>query len=219
MQRLWIRRAIDILMMAALFFLMGYPLWDDAAHEWVGVAMGLLFILHQWYNRRWYRSLRHGPWSLVRGLHVLVDLLAVLAMLALMVSGVVLSSHVFDLDAAAADIGTAQVVHLAASHWLYVLLALHLGLHGRALLARRDHAPHGVVAKFLSAVWMAFAFYGLMAFVARDFLDAMFLQVHFLWIDASEPVWRFYVDALAIMACFALIASSLVRWTRRMRRG
>lgn len=123
------RRIIDLLMTLTLFFLMGYQLWGEAAHEWVGTVMGVLFLLHQWYNRRWYCTLTQGPWSLVCTFHMLVNLLSVLAMLALLASGVVLSSHVFDFVVLSDFIGTAQRVHLAASHWLYVLLALHIGLH------------------------------------------------------------------------------------------
>lgn len=101
------RRIIDLLMTLTLFFLMGYQLWGEAAHEWVGTVMGVLFLLHQWYNRRWYCTLTQGPWSLVRTFHMLVNLLSVLAMLALLASGVVLSSHVFDFVVLSDFIGTA----------------------------------------------------------------------------------------------------------------
>lgn len=107
------RRIIDLLMTLTLFFLMGYQLWGEAAHEWVGTVMGVLFLLHQWYNRRWYCTLTQGPWSLVRTFHMLVNLLSVLAMLALLASGVVLSSHVFDFVVLSDFIGTARRVHLA----------------------------------------------------------------------------------------------------------
>lgn len=40
------RRIIDLLMTLTLF-LMGYQLWGEAAHEWVGTVMGVLFLLHQ----------------------------------------------------------------------------------------------------------------------------------------------------------------------------
>ena len=157
------RRLTDILMTLALLFLMGYQLWGEAAHEWVGTAMGVLFIVHQWFNRRWYRTLRHGPWSLMRFFHAGVDLLAALAMLALLTSGAVLlpkghtASHVFSFVRLTDYIGTAQIVHLAASHWLYILLALHIGFHGRLFcdqfLPKRVRAakPKRTWARYFSA--------------------------------------------------------------------
>ena len=160
---------------------------------------------------------------MVRTFYMLVNLLSVLAMLALLASGVVLSSHVFDFVVLSDFIGTAQRVHLAASHWLYVLLALHIGLHGQLLAGafkRRAHAPHGAaVAALLRLVGAVFALYGLTAFVARDFLNAMFLRVHFFWGDASESALAFYVDYAAIMVCFALAAYGFVRLVRRLVRG
>ena len=41
---------IDILMTLALLCLMGYQLCGDAAHEWVGAGMFLLFIVHHILN-------------------------------------------------------------------------------------------------------------------------------------------------------------------------
>ena len=44
---------IDILMTAALLFLMPYELVGRVAHEWIGTEIFLLFILHHILNRKW----------------------------------------------------------------------------------------------------------------------------------------------------------------------
>lgn len=41
----------DILLTAALLFLMPYEMIGDGLHEWIGVGMFLLFILHHILNR------------------------------------------------------------------------------------------------------------------------------------------------------------------------
>lgn len=38
-----LKRAVDVMMTAALLFLMGYQFWGEKAHEWVG--RGYLFCL------------------------------------------------------------------------------------------------------------------------------------------------------------------------------
>lgn len=43
----------DILMTAALLFLMPYGMVGEAAREWIGAGMFLLFILHHILNRKW----------------------------------------------------------------------------------------------------------------------------------------------------------------------
>lgn len=34
-----IKRTVDVLMTAALLFLMGYPFWGEQFHEWAGAGM------------------------------------------------------------------------------------------------------------------------------------------------------------------------------------
>ena len=45
-----IKWTLDILMTIALFFLMGYQFWGEAAHEWIGAGMFILFVAHQVCN-------------------------------------------------------------------------------------------------------------------------------------------------------------------------
>ena len=46
------KRAVDFLLTAALLLLMAYSLIGEAAHEWIGMGMFLLFILHLILNRK-----------------------------------------------------------------------------------------------------------------------------------------------------------------------
>ena len=61
-----VKRAVDLLMTAALLLLMSYSLIGEAAHEWIGMGMFLLFIAHLILNRKWVGSLRRGRWSAYR---------------------------------------------------------------------------------------------------------------------------------------------------------
>ena len=51
---------VDILMTAALLLLMSYSLFGEAAHEWAGTVMFVLFVVHHILNRRWRQSLFKG---------------------------------------------------------------------------------------------------------------------------------------------------------------
>lgn len=98
-----LRRITDVLMTLVLLFLMGYQLWSEAAHTWAGVAMVLLFLLHQVLNRGWYRSLARGRWTpfsvwtsfALRMMQVVVNVLCLVAMMSLAISGMMMSTHVF----------------------------------------------------------------------------------------------------------------------------
>ena len=56
-----LKRAVDVLMTAALLFLMGYQFWGEKAHEWVGMEylslIGMcIFISH--YLGKYFRLLK-----------------------------------------------------------------------------------------------------------------------------------------------------------------
>ena len=57
---------IDILMTAALLFLMPYELVGRAAHEWIGTEIFLLFILHHILNRKWTAHMFKGKYTKFR---------------------------------------------------------------------------------------------------------------------------------------------------------
>lgn len=46
---------VDIAMITALLFLMAYSLIGETAHEWIGIAMLILFVMHHMLNSRWAR--------------------------------------------------------------------------------------------------------------------------------------------------------------------
>ena len=91
-----IKIAVDILMTLALLFLMGYQFWGDMAHEWVGAGMFLLFMIHHILNGNWHKNLLHGRYSQSRLFMLAIDALVFLSMIGLMISGIMLSNHVFE---------------------------------------------------------------------------------------------------------------------------
>ena len=63
---------IDILMTAALLFLMPYELVGRAAHEWIGTELFLLFILHHILNRKWTAHMFKGKYTKFRILQTIL---------------------------------------------------------------------------------------------------------------------------------------------------
>ncbi len=213
-----VKIGVDLLMTLGLLFLMGYQFWSDAAHEWAGAGMFLLFLLHHILNGNWHRALLKGKYTPVRVLQLVVDLLVSLAMFGLMASGVVLSNYVFDFLPIRGGMGFARLLHMASSYWGFVLMALHLGLHwgmvlgmGRKALNLRPSRNRQVLLFVLGAL---VAVYGLTAFVRRDLLTYMLVRTHFVFFDFSEPIPLFYLDYLAMMGTCIFLAyygSALLR--------
>ena len=212
--------AADAAMTLGLLFLMGYQLWGDVAHEWAGAGMFVLFIAHHVLNRNWYRNLSRGRYSPSRIFQIAVDLLVFLAMIGLMVSGIMLSNHVFAFLDIHGGMSFARLLHMAASYWGFVLMSLHLGLHcgmftGIARKALRLKAPFRARKFLLPVVAAAIAAYGLFAFVQRGLLTYMLVRTQFVFLDLSEPPLLFYLDYLAMMGTWIFLSYYALRLLRK----
>ncbi len=216
-----IKIAVDVFMTLALLFLMGYAFWGDVAHEWAGAGMFLLFLLHHILNGNWYKSLFKGGYTPLRVFRLIVDVLVFLAMIGLMVSGIMLSNYVFSFLNIRGGMSFARLLHMAASHWGFVLMALHLGLHwsmllgmaGKVMKVRQTSRLRKVL---LSIVGAGIAVYGLMVFIRRDLLTYMLLKTQFVFLDFSEPIPLFYLDYLAMMGAFIFLADSASKLLRKL---
>lgn len=203
--------ALDVVMTLALLVLMGYPLWGDVAHEWVGVAMFVLFLAHHILNAGWWRSLTKGKYTPTRVFGLVIDLLVLAAMLGLMISGVLLSNHVFAFLPISGSLGFARLLHMASAYWGFVLMALHLGLHWNMILGMARRAAGGRPAgrgrrAVLNILGAAIALYGLAAFFRRSLPVYMLVQTQFVFFDFGEPPLLFYLDYLAMMGAFIWLA-------------
>ena len=217
-----IKIAIDVLMSFGLLFLMGYQFWGDVAHEWAGAGMFLLFIAHHILNAGWYKNLLHGKYSPSRIFQLAVDLLVFLAMIGLMVSGIMLSNHVFAFLDIHGGMSFARLTHMAASHWGFVLMALHLGLHWGMFMGLAKKAlklkQSSRVRKILLPILGAFiAIYGLIVFIRRDLLTYMLVRTQFVFLDFGESIPLFYLDYLAMMGAFIFLAYYLSKLLRKLK--
>lgn len=195
------KRALDCLMVLLLPLLMAYSLMGEAAHEWLGTAMFLLFLGHHGLNWRWYPALLKGRWTAARVFQTAVSALLLLAMLGLMVSGVMLSRYVFSFLPRRGGQELARTLHMLCSYWGFCLMGLHLGLHWRMVMGWAGK-PSTVRPALLSAAGLLAAGYGVYAFFKREVWLYLFLRSHFVFFDFSEPLAMYLLDYIAVLAAF-----------------
>lgn len=87
----------DALMTVALLLLMPYGLVGEAAHEWIGAGMFLLFILHHILNRKWTGNIGKGKYTPYRILQTVLVVLVLICMLGSMISGIIHSEGILPL--------------------------------------------------------------------------------------------------------------------------
>ena len=218
-----LKLTIDVFMTLALLFLMGYQFWGEAAHEWIGSGMFLLFIAHHILNGHWHKSLFKGKYNTMRIVTLCIDVLILLAMLAQMYSGIVMSRHVFDFLPSAGGMSLARRLHILGAYWGYILMSLHLGLHWNMILGmvrkavrlKSDSKIRRTVVFFAGLI---IAGYGVCVFIDRDFPTYLFLKSEFVFLDYSEPKTLFYIDYLALMGLCIFIAHYGTKLIRKFKK-
>ena len=209
---------VDLLMTALLLLLMSYSLVGEAAHEWLGVGIFLLFLLHHILNINWFKALFRGKYPPIRILQTVIDLLVLLCMAGSMISGILLSRCVFRLDIHRFS-AALQAVHLLSAYWGFVLLSLHLGLHWGGIMGRAKRLakkPSKIRKQALRGVALLISAYGAYAFVKHDFGNYMLLRYHFVFFG-DEPLPLFLLDYVAIMGLFVWAGYYLAKAMRKSK--
>lgn len=210
----------DILMTVILLLLMSYSLVGEAVHEWLGIGIFVLFILHHILNRRWSQNLLNGKYTLYRILQTAMVLLVLISMLGSMVSGIVLSRHALLFLRISGGQSWARTVHMLCGYWGFVLMSLHLGLHWNTMLAmagKMVKKPSVPRTWILRTAGYLFAAYGAYAFARRGVGRYMTLRDQFIFFDFSEPLILFLLDYMAIMGLFVFIGHYLTKALTRSR--
>ncbi len=212
-------------MAAGMLFMSGYHLWGDVAHEWAGAGIFALFIVHHILNSGFYKNLFKGKFSAYRITLIIVDFLALAAMLALMYSGITLSRHVFDFLKIESGLALARKLHILGSYWGILIMGLHLGLHWSMVLNAADKKLKiKSVSKIRSVICFSagslIACYGAYVMIKRNFFTYMFLKSEFVFLDYEESKILFYIDYLAVMGLCVFIAHYLSKLLKNyLRRG
>lgn len=207
---------IDCGMVILLPFLMAYSLIGESAHEYLGVAMFLLFVVHHIMNAAWWRNLFRGKYSTVRIVMTVTNLLLAIIMVALPVSGIIMSRYAFSFLDLNTNTAYARTIHLLASYWGFVLMSFHVGLHGKMFLNMVRKTFHiSKASKYRTLIFRIVAgrisSYGVYAFVHRQIENYMFLKIQFVFFDFTEPMYLFLLDYISIMFLFALLGYNVMR--------
>ena len=178
------KRTVDILLGVGLLLLMSYQVVGEAGHEWTGIGMTVLMIWHQVLNRKWFTSLFRGKYTPLRAVQTVVNAALILCFLLTALCGVNMSVHAvpFLSDFMRASLG--RRLHLTLSHWCFVLMGLHLGLHIPAMLGS---VKDKTVRRVSFAVSIPAAGVGLWLLMRNRYPDYLFYRVLFAFIDYDRP--------------------------------
>ena len=207
-----IKIIVDILMSVILILLMAYSLVGEAAHEWLGMGIFALFILHHVLNNRWSRNVFKGKYTPFRVLQTVLVFLSLSSMTGSAISGIVISRHALAFLPIHTGTSWARTLHILSGYWGFVFISLHIGLHWGAMMngmKKMFKKSSAVRTWIVRAIGWMIAGYGAYAFIIRDIGSYMLLKIQFVFFDFAEPLIFFLLDYIAVMGLFVFIGHYL----------
>ena len=206
-----LRMTVDITMTILSIILIGgnYLFPADIVHEILGVGLFVLWGVHIALNRRWYSAIFRGKYNPYRVMQTVINCCILICTIFLMISGIILSNQLFTFLNIQGGLGFARIAHLLASHWYYLFMSLHIGLHMGRLF-------QNVATKILPRILLVLtSLYGLYAFIARGVWKYLILKQQFFFFDLERGYILFAMDYISIIILFVvvsrLVAASLKR--------
>ena len=201
------RQIVDGCLLILLLCQMSYQVMGQAVHEWTGIGMTLTVIVHQLLNRRWYAALFTGRYNAFRSVTALVTGLLLAAMLATAFCGMAMSEYALPFLYMTRGVSLVRPTHLAMSHWAFLLMGLHLGLHLPVMAGtRKPGLPAGTV---LSVSGTLLAGVGFWLFFSNGMPDYLFFRVPFAILDYEKAGWLVFLENALTLSSWAFVGAQL----------
>ena len=207
------RRIIDVCMTVLLLLLMAYQVTGETVHEWTGIGMTVLVIAHQIINRKWYKAVCRGKYNAYRIMTTAVNILLLLSFAATALSGMSMSSHAVPFLYGMAPVSLARKTHLAMSHWSFVLMGLHLGLHVPVMTAKMKLGDKSKTV--ISAVCCCIAGIGLYLFLRNGMADYMFFRAAFAFLDYEKAGALVFLENILMLMFWAFTGAQAAALCRK----
>ncbi|MCM1054722.1 MAG: DUF4405 domain-containing protein [Bacteroides sp.] len=218
------KRVLDLAMIILLPLLMAEIYTRQELHEWLGAGMAACFIAHVILNSDWLKNLFKGEYSAARGLMTAVNILLCLDVLALLVSGVMMSGFVFSWLNISGGKMLARQLHLFASYWGMILMSAHLGLNFGAIINSakklfKIDKKNAARTWILRAIAAAASGFGAYAIFSQKIYDYLFLRTHFVVFDETKSTFVFFLETAAMMTLFAAVFYYLRKIFAKIKNG
>jgi len=198
----------------------------DLVHEILGVGLFVLWVAHIILNRRWFGAIFRGNYNPYRVMQTIINCCILIFTIFLMISGIILSNHIFTFLNIQGGLGFARIAHLLASHWYYLFMSLHIGLHvgmifgnkGTSTSAGPSTGSGTTRAAIIPRILLALAcIYGIYAFIARGVWEYLILQQQFFFFDLERGYILFAIDYISIIILFATISHLIASRLKKNR--
>ena len=146
-----------------------------------------------------------GRYSASRVWLTVEDLLLTLAMVAVIVSVLLVSRHAFDfLGLRMRAVG--RRIHMPATMWAFVLTGLHIGLHWHIVLGKLGKAGNRAGMWLCRLVLACVIAFGAWEFATRGLWMELFMLREFAFLEYGEPLVVFFASYAAVLCVWAALS-------------
>ena len=188
-----------------LILLMAYQVTDEAMHEWLGISMVTLVIVHQVLNRKWYSAIFGSKYNPYRIINSIITILLLISFSLTAISGISMSNHAVPFLYNLINVNTARVMHLAFSHWAFILMGLHIGMHIGVMAAKIKNP----IRSIMLALFTVIAGYGFYLFLKSGIINYITFKTHFAFLDYEKPASLVFFENVSMLIFFAFVAHNL----------
>ena len=200
-----IRRIVDAAMTVLLLCLVAYQVTGEVLHEWSGIGMTVLVIFHQLLNRKWYGALFKGKYNAYRVLTAAINILLLCSFALTAFCGMSMSAHAVTFLYGMAPVSFARQMHLSLSHWTFVLMGLHLGMHIPVMAAGLK--LNDKTKTLLACAFACIGGIGLWLFLRSGIQNYLFFRIPFAFLDYEKAGGLVFLENLLMLSFWGFIGT------------
>ena len=200
-----IKRIVDASMTVLLLCLMAYQVTGEMAHEWIGMGMTVLVVIHQILNRKWYGALFKGKYNPYRSITTVLNILLIASFALTAFCGMSMSSYAVPFLYGMAPVSFVRRMHLSMSHWSFVLMGLHLGMHIPAMTAGLKLKDR--TKAILACIFTGIGGIGLWLFLRNGMSNYLFFRVPFAFLDYEKAGWLVFLENLLMLSFWGSVGT------------
>ena len=201
------RKVLKYLMLLLLIFLCGSGLGtsnvESLIHEWAGILLFLLVLIHLIQNRKWFKTLIKGKYNDNRLITTIIDLTLIILLILIAISSLVISRFIFK-NINIIDVLLARRIHLALTAWLFIICSIHYGMHLH------------LDKKYNIFNWIIIII-GLVSCIYTRFYERLFLINEFPYMPFEES-WKLYILNLFICLSFVLLGIECNKFMKKIKK-
>ena len=200
--------SIDTIMAVLLLLLMLFMVTGQQVHEWLGVAMIVLFVVHHMLNPAWFKNLFKRKYTLSRVFISGINILLLLDVIALAISGVMMSGFVFEFLPINSGAVFSRKLHMLASYWGLILMAAHLGQHWGQMMGTGRKLFH-CTEKSMIRTWalrLITAGVSCYAFLIQNIPSYLLLKQAFVFFNFEKSAALYLFEYISMIVLFAALS-------------